>query len=171
MVVGVYVGLATSMIFVYYYTSYDWSAEQHTLISFSELRNWHKCSEFTIEGLTNACDLFTVDKKKASTLSLTVLVMIEMFNALNAMSEDQGLLTIGIFNNLWLWGAIFVSTLLHCLILYIPFLAKIFSTVPLSLNDWILVLIFTIPVIFVEEILKWISRIRNEQIYNNKKIN
>lgn len=89
--------------------------------------------------------------------------MIEMFNSLNAMSEDQSLFVIGFFNNLWLWGAIFISTLLHCLILYIPFLANIFSTVPLDLKDWILVLIFTLPVIAIEEILKYISRERRKR--------
>jgi len=84
--------------------------------------------------------------------------MIEMWNSLNAMSEDQSLLVIGIFDNLWLWGAISISTLLHCFILYIPFLAKIFGTVPLSINDWILVLLFSLPVILIEEVLKFISR-------------
>ena len=33
------------------------------------------------------CDYFTYGKAKASTLSLSVLVAIEMFNALNALSE------------------------------------------------------------------------------------
>ena len=33
------------------------------------------------------CEYFTVGKAKASTLSLSVLVAIEMFNALNALSE------------------------------------------------------------------------------------
>ncbi len=33
------------------------------------------------------CDYFTVGKAKASTLSLSVIVAIEMFNALNALSE------------------------------------------------------------------------------------
>lgn len=84
--------------------------------------------------------------------------MIEMWNALNAMSEDQSLIVIGLFDNLWLWGAIACSTLLHYMILYIPFLNNIFSTVPLSLSDWILVLIFSLPVVLIEEILKIFSR-------------
>ena len=36
---------------------------------------------------SNPCDYFTYGKAKASTLSLSVLVAIEMFNAMNALSE------------------------------------------------------------------------------------
>lgn len=36
------------------------------------------------------CDYFTYGKAKASTLSLSVLVAIEMFNAMNALSEVSG---------------------------------------------------------------------------------
>lgn len=59
---------------------------------------------------------------------------------------------------MWLWAAIVCSTLLHCMILYIPIFEKIFSTVPLDLKDWSLVLAFSIPVIWIEEILKYVSR-------------
>lgn len=167
MVVGLYVGIATVGIFVYYYCFYGWANHAHSIISFSDLRNWSKCAEWTDANFINfendACDYFFIGKKKASTLSLTVLVMIEMWNALNAMSEDQGMLTIGIFNNMWLWYAIISSTVLHCFILYIPFLSSLFSTTPLDLYDWMLVMIFTIPVIFIEEFLKYISRQKNEK--------
>ena len=87
--------------------------------------------------------------------------MIEMFNSLNAMSENQSIFTVGVFSNMWLWGAIACSTLFHCIILYIPIFENIFGTVPLDMQDWSLVLIFTIPVIWIEEILKYISREHN----------
>lgn len=77
-------------------------------------------------------------------------------------------MVIGLFNNLWLWGAILISTSLHCLILYVPFLRKIFGTVPLDFKDWLLVLIFSVPVVFLEEILKYYSRRRNERQYGKK---
>ena len=91
MVIGVYVGIATTGIFVYYYTSYDWADHAHSLVSFSQLTNWTKCNSWTdvsYINYENPCDYFLAGKKKASTLSLTVLVMIEMLNALNAMSEN-----------------------------------------------------------------------------------
>ena len=166
MVVGLYVGLATSGIFIYYYTSYDWADHAHSIISLSELRNWTKCAESGAEyiGFENPCDYFLVGKRKAGTLSLTVLVMIEMFNSLNAMSENCSLFKIGFFSNLWLWGAIALSTICHCVILYIPFMRNVFSTVSLDVKDWLLVLAFSLPVILIEEILKFLSRNKFERI-------
>ena len=38
-------------------------------------------------SFNDPCDYFTYGKAKASTLSLSVLVAIEMFNAMNALSE------------------------------------------------------------------------------------
>lgn len=43
-VIGAYVGLATVGIFIYWYTSYDWSEYKHTLINFRELRDWNECN-------------------------------------------------------------------------------------------------------------------------------
>ena len=40
-----------------------------------------------IYKFSHPCDYFTHGKAKASTLSLSVLVAIEMFNAMNALSE------------------------------------------------------------------------------------
>ena len=52
-----------------------------------------QAAPYTAGGRTLAfddpCDYFRVGKAKASTLSLSVLVAIEMFNALNALSEAR----------------------------------------------------------------------------------
>jgi Ca2+-transporting ATPase len=174
MVIGTYVGLATVGIFIYWYLFYNWAGDNHTLIKYSELSHWGQCQHWEQFSVNNygqfgmleekPCQYFTHGKETASTLSLTVLVIIEMFNAMNALSEDSSIITVGIFSNLWLIAAISLSVLLHCLILYIPFLAKVFGTVPLSLNDWLLVLIFSFPVVIIDEILKIISRRRNKRL-------
>lgn len=62
---------------------------------------------------------------KASTLSLSVIVVIEMLNALNALSEDGSLLQMPPWCNPWLLVAICISVALHCVILYIPALASV----------------------------------------------
>jgi len=83
-----------------------------------------------------------------------------MFNALNALSEESSILTMGIFCNPYLILAIFGSVTLHCMILYVPFFEKIFNTVPLDFNDWILVIGISFPVVIVDEILKVFTRMR-----------
>lgn len=71
---------------------------------------------------------------KASTLSLSVIVVIEMLNALNALSEDGSLLQMPPWCNPWLLVAICISVALHCVILYIPALASVScqGTAPLA---------------------------------------
>ena len=181
MVIGTYVGLATVGIFVYWYIWYDWADDGHQLVVFSQLSRWGDCEnwkDFTVKSFgeydfsKNPCSYFTWGKQLPSTLSLSVLVVIEMFNALNALSEDQSLLKIGIFGNPWLLYAITGSIVLHCGILYIPFLRAIFGTAPLGLKEWALVVGFSFPVVIIDELLKSFGRQRTEQAqkkrYNSK---
>merc|ERR1712238_282331 len=79
MVVGIYVGVACVWVFAHWYIYYDESGDGHTLVTFEQSTHWNQCPTWKY---------FTEGKVKASTLSLTVLVTIEMFNALNALSED-----------------------------------------------------------------------------------
>lgn len=171
-----YVGVATVGIFIIWYThgsflGIDLNSDGHTLVTYSQLANWGQCSSwknFTAAPFTagdrvftfhdDPCDYFKTGKVKAMTLSLSVLVAIEMFNSLNALSEDGSLLTMPPWVNPWLLLAMSVSFGLHFLILYVPFLAHIFGIVPLSLNEWLLVLVVALPVILVDEILKFVGR-------------
>ncbi|MED6110076.1 Calcium-transporting ATPase 1, endoplasmic reticulum-type [Stylosanthes scabra] len=85
-----------------------------------------------------------------------------MFNSLNALSEDGSLLTMPPWVNPWLLLAMSVSFGLHFLILYVPVLAHVFSIVPLSFNEWLLVLVVAFPVIMIDEILKYVGRRTSE---------
>ena len=170
-----YVGLATVGVFVIWYThgsflGIDLSGDGHTLVTYSQLANWGHCSSwnnFTASSFKagantvsfdNPCDYFRTGKVKATTLSLSVLVAIEMFNSLNALSEDGSLLTMPPWVNPWLLVAMSVSFGLHFIILYVPFLAHVFGIVPLSFNEWLLVLVVAIPVVLIDEILKFVGR-------------
>lgn len=177
-VIGSYVGIATVGIFVLWYTQASFMgitlvSDGHTLVEVSQLRNWGDCpswsnftaAPFTVSGgrtitFSDPCDYFSVGKVKAMTLSLSVLVAIEMFNSLNALSEDISLVKMPPWRNPWLLVAMSVSFGLHCLILYIPFLADVFGVVPLSLNEWLLVILISAPVILIDEVLKLVGRRR-----------
>ncbi|KAM7522264.1 hypothetical protein LguiA_012166 [Lonicera macranthoides] len=175
-VIGLYVGLATVGVFIIWYThdsffGIDLSGDGHSLVTYSQLANWGQCpswQNFSVSPFTagaqvfnfdsNPCDYFHTGKIKAMTLSLSVLVAIEMFNSLNALSEDVSLFIMPPWVNPWLLLAMSVSFGLHFLILYIPFLAQVFGIVPLTLNEWLLVLAVALPVILIDEVLKFVGR-------------
>jgi Ca2+-transporting ATPase len=96
---------------------------------------------------------------KAVTLSLTVLVVIEMFNAMNAISDESSLLSMPPYRNMWLILAILSSMTVHCIILYVPIFNKIFGILPLDLSEWTIVVIFSFPVVILDEIIKLYVRI------------
>merc|ERR1719401_2872052 len=179
MVVGIYVGFACVAVFAYWYMYYEWSGDGHTLITFYQLSNWSKCSEWTdfqvanFDGRDfsdNPCRYFTDGKVSASTLSLSVLVLIEMLNALNAISEDLSLFTMPPWCNPYLIIAILFSMFSHFFILYVDFFADMFKVKPLDYKEWLLVLAFSFPVIIIDEILKTIGRsIANKELQRRSK--
>ena len=87
-----------------------------------------------------------------------MLVTVEMFNALNALSENNSLLVLPPWSNPWLLAAIMMSMAIHMFILYFPPAAHIFTVAPLSWPEWSAVLWLSFPVIVVDEVLKHISR-------------
>ena len=131
------------------------------------MTSWIQCEkwiDFRVDSfagidLTNACDYFTTGKVKAVTLSLTVLVVIEMFNAMNAISDESSLLQMPPYKNKWLILAIFSSMTVHCVILYVPFFNKIFGIAPLDLKEWAIVVIFSFPVVLIDEAIKFYVRL------------
>ena len=85
-----------------------------------------------------------------------------MLNALNAISEDNSLLQATPLVNPYLILAILNSIVLHCVIVYVPFLNEIFSIHAHNTCEWIAVFAFSIPVILIDEVLKFFGRIKNE---------
>lgn len=81
-----------------------------------------------------------------------------MLNALNAISEDNSLVTMSPFVNPYLLLAIAGSIGLHVMIVYVPVFAKIFGISAMNAYEWGLVFAFSSPVILVDEILKIFGR-------------
>ncbi|KAI1466753.1 calcium-transporting ATPase sarcoplasmic/endoplasmic reticulum type [Daldinia caldariorum] len=152
LVIGAYVGIATVAGYAWWFM-YNPEGPQ---ISFYQLSHFHRCSsEFSEIG----CEMFGNDMSKAaSTISLSILVVIEMLNAMNALSSSESLLTLPLWENMMLVYAIALSMALHFALLYTPFLQTLFSILPLNWNEWKAVLIISAPVIVIDEILKAIER-------------
>lgn len=140
LVIGTYVGLATVAGYAWWFM-YNPQGPQ---ISFYQLSHFHRCSaEFANIG----CQMFeNHNAKSASTVSLSILVVIEMLNAMNALSSSESLLTLPLWDNMMLVYAIALSMALHFALLYTPFLQALFSIIPLDLTEWKAVLLISAPV-------------------------
>ena len=149
LIVGVYVGIVTVVAFAWWFMYF----ENGPLLSWSDLTSFEQC----VEGAHDySCQIFK--DRRPSTMSMTVLVTVEMFNALNALSENSSLLKHPPWSNKWLLGAIFISMALHAMILYVPWMNITFSVSYLSWQEWKAVLWLSFPVIICEEILKALTR-------------
>ncbi|KAF9434901.1 hypothetical protein BGZ76_007226 [Entomortierella beljakovae] len=152
MIVGIYVGGATVFGYAWWFMFYS----QGPQISFYQLSHFHKCSSLFPEL---GCSMFTdVMSQKATTMSLSILVTIEMFNAMNSLSENESLLTLPVWSNIYLVLSIILSMALHFMILYVPFFSNLFMIIPLNVDEWKAVVYISLPVILIDEALKYISR-------------
>ncbi len=108
----------------------------------------------SIAGLITFVSLYQTDIALARTLTLVTLSLFQWFNALNCRSLEKSVWTIGLFSNFWLVVASITVLILQIIVLYVPFAQQIFSTVPLSLNQWIYAIIVASSVLIMEEIRK-----------------
>lgn len=135
MVVGAYVGVATVAGYAWWFMFYENGPQisyyqlvrvDPTVRNDSELRltlptpqtHFHQCSALFPEI---GCSMFTgIQARHASTMSLSILVTVEMFNAMNSLSENESLLRLPLWKNKFLMAAIALSMALHFVILYVP---------------------------------------------------
>ncbi|BBB93017.1 MAG TPA: calcium-translocating P-type ATPase, SERCA-type [Methylomusa anaerophila] len=81
------------------------------------------------------------DLPLARTAAFTTLVFCQLFHVFDCRSEILTIFELKFTTNKYLLGAVFFSTVMELAVIYVPSLRSIFSTVPLSLSDWTLVLI------------------------------
>ncbi len=162
-VVGTYVGVAVVGGFVWWYLAFSKGPQ----LTWEQLVNWEKCGKSENQIGDNSiyqgpCSIFEAGPNgklhEAQTIALSILVTIEMFNAMNSVSENQSLLAVPFWINRQLVGAIALSFLLHFAILYIPWLSAIFDVSPVGSEEWWVIFLFSFPVIPIDEVLKFISR-------------
>ncbi|XP_058069765.1 calcium-transporting ATPase 3, endoplasmic reticulum-type isoform X2 [Magnolia sinica] len=115
LVIGAYVGLATIVGYIWWFVY----SNNGPKLPYYDLVNFDTCST---RETTYPCSIF--GDRHPSTVSMTVLVVVEMFNALNNLSENQSLFTIPPWSNLWLLASIVLTMILHMLILLLHCLGQ-----------------------------------------------
>jgi Ca2+-transporting ATPase len=93
------------------------------------------------------------DLPYARTMAFTTLVLFQLFNALNARSDERSAFH-RLFRNSWLRVAIPLSLALQVLVVYAPFLQPAFGTVALSLGDWLVCIAIASSVLWLREASK-----------------
>ena len=96
-------------------------------------------------------------------MAFTTLVLFQLFNVFNARSDEESAFR-GLFNNGWLWAAVLFSLFLHGLVIYVPFLQEAFSTVSLSLRDWLVCAGVASSVVWLRELTKMVTRWRRPAV-------
>lgn len=90
---------------------------------------------------------------KAMTVTFTAFVLFQLFNALNCRSPTRSAFK-DFFSNKYLLLAILLSLILQLSIIYTPFLQGIFSTMPLTWGDWLLIFLISSSILITNEIRK-----------------
>ncbi|CAF1095116.1 unnamed protein product [Adineta ricciae] len=152
MAIGTYVGAGTVGASCWWYVSYH----DGPLLTWTQLKHHFKCQAGGKEFEDIDCDVF--DDPHPMTMALSVLVTIEMLNALNSLSENQSLLKMPPWYNKYLLFAIALSMSLHMMILYVPMFNTVFQICPLTVEEWMAVMKISLPVVFLDEVLKFIAR-------------
>jgi P-type Ca2+ transporter type 2C len=102
----------------------------------------------------------TGDLRYGQTMAFTTLVLFQVFNVVNARSDQESAFA-HLFTNPWLWAAIALSVALQVLVIYAPFLQRAFGTVALSPGDWALSIAVASTVLWLREGTKLIARARH----------
>ncbi|MEP1646915.1 HAD-IC family P-type ATPase, partial [Rhodopirellula bahusiensis] len=97
----------------------------------------------------------------AQTVAFTGIIVVEKINVLNFRSLSAPIWTIGFWSNPWVLVAIASTISLQVAAVYVPAMQSILHTVPLSLADWGLIVVVSLPVFVLVECIKaigWIGR-------------
>jgi P-type Ca2+ transporter type 2C len=97
----------------------------------------------------------------AQTIAFVTLCVSELVRAFTARSEYHSIFSIGVFSNRWMVWAVCTSLLLVLTVVYVPFLQPFFDTVPLTLDDWLMIAPFFFASAVAMELLKFYFRRRS----------
>ncbi|HEU4350237.1 MAG TPA: HAD-IC family P-type ATPase [Burkholderiales bacterium] len=101
-----------------------------------------------------ALQRYPTSLEAAQTIAFVTLCVSELVRAFTARSEYHSIFSIGVFSNRWMVWAVGASLLLVLLVVYVPFLQPFFDTVPLTLDDWLMMAPFFFASAIAMELLK-----------------
>jgi magnesium-transporting ATPase (P-type) len=99
-----------------------------------------------------------VSVESARSVALTTMVFFQFYQALNCRSETLSVFEMHPLSNPFLFVSIIAAFFAHLAVLYAPALQYVFRTVPLSWDQWLLIVISSVTILFAVEFDKFIRR-------------
>lgn len=94
----------------------------------------------------------------AETMAFVVIAVSQLFYALSMRHASRSVFQLGLFSNMYLIGAIVLGIILQFAVISIPLLAGAFQVRMLSVRDWMIVILFALVPLAVNEIIKGFMR-------------
>jgi hypothetical protein len=91
-------------------------------------------------------------------MTQAAIVAGQFANGFGCRTERESLFKVGLFTNRFLVISEFVGIGIMCAISYVPFIADIFKTGPLTAGDWVFLAFSAVVLFFAEEARKWFLR-------------
>ncbi len=95
----------------------------------------------------------------ARTMAFVVLAASQLFYSLSMRNSEKSIFKVGLFSNKILIMAIIIGILLQLVVISVPFLANAFGVHNLTLQDWAIVISFSLIPLIVNECIKLFKRI------------
>jgi Ca2+-transporting ATPase len=95
-----------------------------------------------------------LDISHVRTIMFTTLAINSLFFVFPIKSFRKSIFQINLLSNSWLFVAVIFSLLAQIAVIYVPLIQKLFNTIPLSLYDWGIVVIFSLTKTIAIEITK-----------------
>jgi P-type Ca2+ transporter type 2C len=97
----------------------------------------------------------------AQTMAFTTLMLFQLFNVLNARSDERSAF-VRLSTNRWLWTAMASSLALQAAVVYAPILQEAFGTTELNIADWLRCLAIASSVLWLRELYKLLAWLVHE---------
>ncbi|MFY9174187.1 MAG: cation-translocating P-type ATPase [Peptococcia bacterium] len=111
------------------------------------------------------------DLHLARTMAFTALIFSQLSYVFECRSERYSIFQLGFFTNIYLVGAVSISVIAQLAVIYIPFLQRVFHTVPLNLYHWSIIIIFAVGSSLLQGVyrtVKIMSKSENRYIAKEK---
>ncbi|MCL6471899.1 MAG: cation-transporting P-type ATPase [Firmicutes bacterium] len=94
----------------------------------------------------------------ATTMTFLGIVGTQVGTVFASRTNRASVFEVGLLSNRWVIYGVIFELIIVSLIIYVPFLQRIFGTAPLGIVEWIIALSFGVVIFLADELRKWYLR-------------